>query len=81
MNHKDKVLNIISELSVLSENEINLEDKFADIGIDSLKMVELIISLEDGLNIKFDDGELNPNNLTSVKNIMELTEKYVFAGV
>jgi len=81
MNHKNKVLNIISELSVLSNSEIDLEDKFTDIGIDSLKIVELIIKLEEELNIKFDDGELDPSKLIAVKNVLELTEKYLLAGV
>ena len=76
INQKNKVLNIISELSVLSDSEINLEDKFTDIGIDSLKIVELIIKLEEALDIKFDDSELDPSKLIAIKNIFELTEKY-----
>lgn len=81
MNQKNKVLNIISKFSDLSDYEINLEDKFTDIGIDSLKIVELIIRLEDELNIKFNDSELNPSKLVAIRNILELTEKYVLEGV
>jgi len=80
MNHKNKVLNIISELSALSDKDIDLEDKLSEIGIDSLKSVELIIKLEEELNIRFDDGELDPSKLVTVKNILELTEKYILAG-
>ena len=81
MNHKNKVLSIIAKLSVLSGREIDLEDRLTNIGIDSLKIVELIITVENELNIKFDDGELDPSKLIAVKNILELTEKYVLAGV
>ncbi|MCL2816146.1 MAG: acyl carrier protein [Oscillospiraceae bacterium] len=80
MNHKNKVISIISALSVVPENEIALEDDFAEIGIDSLKKVELIITIEDELDIKFDDGELDPNKLITVKNILELAGKYVATG-
>ena len=80
MNHKNKVISIISALSVVPENEIALEDDFADIGIDSLKKVELIITIEDELDIKFDDGELDPNKLITVKSILELAGKYVATG-
>ena len=76
MDYKQKLLNIISGLSVLSTDEIALEDKFTDIGIDSLKIVELIVSVENELNIKFDDSELNPGKIIMVKNIMDLTGKY-----
>jgi len=81
LNHKNKIINTISKLSVLSDSEINLEDKFTDIGIDSLKIVELIIKLEEDLNIKFDDVELDPSKLIVVKNILELTEKYALARI
>ena len=76
MDYKQKLLNIISGLSVLPADEIAPEDKFTDIGIDSLKIVELIVTVEDELNIKFDDSELNPGEIVMVKNIMDLTEKY-----
>jgi len=81
MDYKEKVIDIISELSVVSDNEIDTKDKFSDIGVDSIKFVELILNLEDKLNIKFDDGELDPSKLITVKNILELTEKYVLAGI
>ena len=68
-------------LSAVPEDEIELEDNLVDIGIDSLKKVELIIKLENELNIKFDDGELDPNKLITVKSILELAGKYVVAGV
>jgi acyl carrier protein len=58
-----------------------LEDKFTDIGIDSLKIVELILKIEDELNIKLDDSELNPVKLVAVTNIIDLTEKYVLARI
>ena len=72
-----KIFKIIAEQSILSENEVNIEDTLATIGIDSLKMVELIVALEDGLEITFDDSDLDPSQLSTVKSVIELVEKYV----
>ena len=79
MNHK--VINVISEITSLPTSEIALEDNLSNIGIGSLKIVELIIRLEQELDIKFDDGELDPSKLIKVKNVLELTEKYIPAGI
>ena len=81
MEYKEKLFEIIAGLSVVSKKNIELEDEFAHIGIDSLKIVELIVKIEDEFNIKFEDSELNPVKLLFVKNIVNLTEKYVLAGV
>lgn len=72
-----KVIEIIASMSLLDENEITEKDLLVDIGIDSLKMVEIIMNLEDSFNITFDDFELDPENLTTVKNVIDLTKKYL----
>ena len=68
---------IIAALSVLNEEDIDASDTMAVIGIDSLKMVELIISLEDNFQIKFEDSDLDPKQLSTVGAIIELTKKYL----
>lgn len=80
MECKNEIIGIISGLSALPESEIAMEDKFADIGIDSLKIVELIIKIEGEMNIQIDDGELDPGKLTTVKSMVELAEKYTDTG-
>lgn len=76
MNVQSKTIKIIASLSVVDESNINYEDTLSNIGIDSLKSVELIVALEDGLNIKFYDSDLDPGALTSVRSIVDLVKKY-----
>lgn len=59
-------------MSIISESEISPANKLLSIGIDSLKMVELMIALEDTFRITFDDSELE-----KVSDIIDLTEKYI----
>lgn len=76
MSSAEMIKDIIEKISIIPFEEINTDDSLISIGIDSLKSVELIIELEDGLNIKFDDGDLDPSKLNSVQNIIDLVKKY-----
>lgn len=71
------VIEVIAGLSVVPQEEISVDDMLANIGIDSLKMVELIIALEERLNIRFNDSDLDPSKLKTVQKIVELTAEYV----
>jgi len=64
-------------MSIISESEISPSDDLLSLGIDSLKMVELMIALEDTFRITFDDSELDPSTLKKVSDIIDLTEKYI----
>ena len=77
MNHRDEIIKIIASISILEETDIGEEDTLSNIGIDSLKAVELIIALEDGFRITFEDSDLDPARLTTVKSIIDLVEKYL----
>jgi len=76
MNNKSETIKIIASLAIIDENDINDEDALSNIGIDSLRSVELIVALEDSLNITFDDSDLDPERLNTVKDILNLIEKY-----
>ncbi len=73
----ETVITAIAELAVISEDELNVDELLSDIGIDSLRTVELIIALEDNFNIFFDESDLDPSQLKTVGGIVALTEKYV----
>ena len=47
-----------------------------DLGFDSLKMVELMVDLEDTFNIEINESDLNPAMLEKVNHIYVLMEKY-----
>lgn len=67
---------IIAEFAIVTEEEINADDILVEIGIDSLRIVELIVTLEEKLNIRFDDSKLNPSELKAIKDIFELIEEH-----
>ena len=57
--------------------EVLEEDDLKEFGIDSITLVSLIVEIEMKYNITFSDDDLNPNNLTTVKNIVDMMEKYL----
>lgn len=71
-----KAFNIVEELSCINEisTEMVLSD---DLGIDSLKMVELLVKLEDEFHIELDETDLDPSALICVSDIINLVNKYV----
>ena len=77
MIDKTDIFKIISEQSIVPQNEIDVDDSLASIGIDSLKMVELVVALEDGLGITFDDSDLDHSQLSTVGAVIDLVGKHV----
>lgn len=77
MSSEYEIISVISSLSFISDEEIRLDDEFSTIGIDSLKMVELMIALEETFEITFDDSELDLSLLKTVSDIINLTKKYL----
>lgn len=72
-----KINNIILELSYYESEitkELNLND---DLGIDSLRMVELVVSIEEEFNIVINDSDLELDKLISVEDIYNLVNKYI----
>ena len=71
-----KVDQIVSEMSYCTpplSPEANLRN---ELGIDSLKMVELIIALEDAFDVKLDEADLDPANFEVVDDLYRRMEKY-----
>ena len=48
-----------------------------DLGLDSLKMVTLLILLEDTFYIELDESDMNPFDLITVKDVIDLATEYV----
>jgi len=71
------IINILAGQAIVDSIEIQGEDSLASIGIDSLKMVELIVALEDELTITFEDSDLDPALLPTVNAVIELVRKYI----
>ncbi len=54
-------------------NNLSLAD---DMGFDSLRMVELIVALEERFNITFKESDLDPDVINTVGDLYTLVDKY-----
>ena len=61
----------------VAEVEVLEDDNLKEYGMDSIALVSLIVEIEIKYNIMISDDDLNPNNLISVKNIVDIMEKYL----
>ena len=72
---KENVIEIIRDIS--EKEEIQETDRLeADVGLDSLKMVMLLIDIEEGFVIELDEGDMNPFDLQTVNDVIKLVERY-----
>lgn len=71
---KRKLIEMVYELTAV---EINEDAELKLNGLDSLTLVSLIVSIEDEFQISFNDNDLDPNNLKTLKSIMRIMEKYL----
>ena len=72
---KEKVFEIIKDIS--EKEEIQETDSLeTDVGLDSLKMVMLLISIEERFAIELDESDMNPFDLQTINDVVKLVEKY-----
>jgi len=72
----DKANEIIADMSFLESPPDESAGFKDDLGIDSLRMVELIVAIEDAYNIVFDESDLDPERLATVGDLYDLIELY-----
>lgn len=72
---KEKVFEVIRDISEKIKIE-ETDDLQTDIGLDSLKMVLLLIDIEKKFEIELDESDMNPFDLQTVNDIIKLVEKY-----
>lgn len=75
---QERVFDIIRELSGTENIEPDASLQ-ADIAIDSLGMVTLLILLEDEFKIELDESDMNPFDLLTVNDVIALVKKYTEA--
>lgn len=65
-------------LSLLDKNvAINIDTLLNEIGIDSLKYVELVIKLEEHYDIEITDNDLHIGNFINIYKIIQLLDQYL----
>ena len=72
----DKVKKILSELSGIEKICIEHELQ-GDLGFDSLQMIMMLMMLEENFNILLKESDMNPFDLISVENVVNLVKKYL----
>lgn len=68
----EKVKTIICDYFELDEDEVNLETTFAEIGADSLDMVDLAMDIEDVFNVEVTEEALE--KFVSVDDVIKFLE-------
>lgn len=61
----------------VAEVEVLEDDNLKEYGMDSIALVSLIVEIEMKYNITFSDDDLNPDNLITINNIVDMMEKYL----
>ena len=78
---RDKVIEIIAEQAVLEVSDISMDQTLADLGIDSLALVESIFAIEErfGIDVPFNanEPENSPFDISSVGAIVAAVERLV----
>lgn len=72
---KEQVYWILTELSGL-EVTGDEQSLTKDLFIDSLNMVMLLLNLEETFDFRLKESDMNPYDLTTVGDVIRLTEKY-----
>ena len=75
MNVEEKVKAILYALSGEESvpNEASLQEELA---LDSLAMVTMLIEIEDVFEIQLDESDMNPFDLTTVQDVIDMVGKY-----
>ncbi len=75
MEIRKKIVKIVKEIS--GAKKVSLDPLLKkDLAIDSLGMVNIILSIEEELGIELDEADLDPSLLNKVSDIIELVKKY-----
>ncbi|HIY04121.1 MAG TPA: acyl carrier protein [Candidatus Anaerotignum merdipullorum] len=67
----EKIAALLAEKLECEVSEITMETKFADLGIDSLDVMELLMSLEEELGTEIEMGE---NKVETVADLVAMIE-------
>ena len=74
--YKEIVNHCLMKIAFLDQKP-NPEDGIkTDLGIDSLKIVELLIELEENLGIEFNEDDLDPETIRTVQDLYALISGY-----
>ena len=73
---KDRIDELLMEMAFLDEPPVADDSLKDDLGFDSLRMVELIVAIEDEFGIIIGEDDLDRGKITYVRDIHDLVGKY-----
>ena len=71
-----KVVEILEDLCLTSIDDTS-KTLIGDLAMDSLRMVMLLVTIEDSFDIELDESDMNPFDLITVNDVINLVKKYV----
>jgi len=78
---KDKVIEIVAEQAILDVGDVKMDASLADLGIDSLGLVESIFAIEEAFDIAIPFNANDPSDsdfdVSSVAAVVAAVEKLV----
>ena len=72
----EQVIEIVEGLSLMTIQDADVT-LTRDLSMDSLRMVMLLVTLEDTFEIELDESDMNPFALITVNDVIKLVMKYV----
>ena len=70
-----KVVEILEDLCLTSIDDTS-KTLIGDLAMDSLRMVMLLVMIEDVFEIELDESDMNPFKLRTVNDVINLVSKY-----
>lgn len=79
MNIEKTIKEILTGLcgEEMIDNEAELQ---TDLALDSLSMVTLLVEIEESFGIELDESDMNPYDMTTVQDVIDMAEKYMGSG-
>jgi len=62
-------------MPLTGNTEIDFTKSLRDLGLDSLRTMDLVLTIEDQFGVEFDDEDLSSESLKSPEKILELLER------
>lgn len=69
---------VLDVINVLDDNIITceqLDDNLPDLGMDSIKFIQIIVGLEEAFDCEFPDSKLIITEMDTVQKIMDILQK------
>lgn len=76
---EEKVVKLLEDLVLVPVEGLD-KKLIADLAMDSLRLVLLLVNLEETFHIELDESDMNPFLLITVRDVVNLVDKYVSGG-